>query len=139
MNQSWEQKARLVQARAGDRCEYCRMHQSLQGATFYVEHVEPGSRGGSDDMSNLAWCRPSCNLHKSDRIACEDPLTGVLELLFHPRRHRWQEHFKWVGYEIMGVTSIRRATVHALQLNGGRRIPIRKAEGQFWLFPDKEP
>ena len=29
----------LVRARAGDRCEYCRMHQSLQGATFHVEHV----------------------------------------------------------------------------------------------------
>jgi hypothetical protein len=28
--------ARLVALRAGDRCEYCRMHQSLQGATFHV-------------------------------------------------------------------------------------------------------
>ena len=37
---------RLVSTRAGDRCEYCRMHQSLQGATFHVEHIVPRSRGG---------------------------------------------------------------------------------------------
>lgn len=32
---------REVEARAGRRCEYCRMHQALQGATFHVEHIIP--------------------------------------------------------------------------------------------------
>jgi hypothetical protein len=30
-----------VEQRAAGRCEYCRMHQALQGATFHVEHVIP--------------------------------------------------------------------------------------------------
>ena len=38
--------ASMVQERADQRCEYCRMHQSLQGATFHVEHIVPSSRGG---------------------------------------------------------------------------------------------
>lgn len=54
--------ARVVQTRAGARCEYCRMHQSLQGATFHVEHIIPRCRGGRSELENLAWCCPSCNL-----------------------------------------------------------------------------
>jgi hypothetical protein len=46
---------RLVEQRAGGRCEYCRMHQALKGATFHVEHVIPTARGGSDEPENLAW------------------------------------------------------------------------------------
>ena len=28
-----------VEARAASRCEYCGMHQALQGGTFHVEHI----------------------------------------------------------------------------------------------------
>jgi len=45
---------RLVRERAGDRCEYCRMHQALQGATFHLEHITPGSCGGATALENLA-------------------------------------------------------------------------------------
>src|SRR5262245_16462802 len=70
---SWTEIIRQVVARAADRCEYCRMHQSLQGATFHVEHVVPRARGGGDDLANLAYVCPSCNLHKSDRVEAVDP------------------------------------------------------------------
>ena len=55
-----------VEQRAAGRCEYCRMHQSLQGATFHVEHIVPTVLGGSSTLSNLAWACPGCNLQKSD-------------------------------------------------------------------------
>lgn len=76
---------REVETRARERCEYCRMHQSLQGATFHVEHIIPRSRGGSTQFDNLAWACPSCNLHKSNRTEIMDPNTGILVPLFHPR------------------------------------------------------
>ena len=59
MNTSWAETVRAVEARAKQRCEYCRMHQALQGATFHVEHILPTSAGGSDELSNLAWACPS--------------------------------------------------------------------------------
>jgi 5-methylcytosine-specific restriction endonuclease McrA len=59
-----------VEARAAGRCEYCRMHQSLQGATFHVEHIVPRSRGGPAQLDNLAWACPSCNLRKANRAEC---------------------------------------------------------------------
>ncbi len=58
---------------AKNRCEYCQMHQSLQGGTFHVEHVVPRSRGGLSELDNLAWACISCNLHKSDRSELLSP------------------------------------------------------------------
>jgi len=48
------ERGRYVEARAAGRCAYCRMHQSLQGATFHVEHVVPQARGGHSQLDNLA-------------------------------------------------------------------------------------
>ena len=82
-----------VEARAAGRCEYCRMYQSLQGATFHVEHVVPRSRGGHSQLDNLAWACPSCNLHKANRIESVDLVTGNQVLLFNPRSDNWEAHF----------------------------------------------
>lgn len=124
-----------VEQRAGQRCEYCRMHQSLQGASFHVEHAVPRSKGGSDDHDNLAWACPSCDLRKSDRTEAVAPDTGLVARLFNPRRDRWDEHFAWAEYQIVGVTPIGRATVAALEFNTPRRLLIRQVESAFGLFP----
>jgi hypothetical protein len=126
-----------VQQRAAGRCEYCRMHQSLQGATFHVEHIVPASRGGLSTLENLAWCCPSYNLHKSDRSHAVDPDTVQLAPLFHPRHDDWSEHFAWLDYRVSGRTASGRATIAALKLNADRRLLIRRAEEQFNLFPPK--
>jgi hypothetical protein len=111
------------------------MHQSLQGATFHVEHILPVSRGGPSILENLAWCCPSCNLHKSDRTHALDPETNQMALLFHPRQDNWSDHFSWLGFKLIGRTASGRATITALKLNSDRRLLIRHAEEQFKLFP----
>lgn len=126
---------RRVEERAEGRCEYCRMHQALQGATFHVEHIRPRSRGGTSDLENLGWCCPGCNLHKSDRIEAPDPENAAMALLFHPRRDTWSEHFRWEGYVLVGQTPTARATIAALELNHPRRLLVRQAEELFGWFP----
>ena len=128
--------ARLVEERARGRCEYCGMYQALQGATFHVEHVQPTARGGTSEVENLAWCCPSCNLHKSDRTEAPDPGSGVVVALFHPRRDSWPDHFEWDGDRLVGKTPVGRATIRALDLNHPRRIRIRRAERTLGLGPD---
>jgi hypothetical protein len=127
----------LVAERAGQRCEYCRMHQELQGAVFHVEHIIPRALGGSDDLDNLAWACPGCNLTKAHRITIHDPLTGEAVRVFHPRLDRWSEHFMWAGYELLGRTPIGRALVEAFNLNHARRIRVREVEARFGLFPSQ--
>jgi hypothetical protein len=134
---SWVEIERQVEQRAAGRCEYCRMHQSLQGATFHVEHILPRSLGGPSELDNLAWACPSCNLHKSNRV--EIPFGDGNETvpLFNPRTDDSNDHFRWDGYHITGLTQTGQATVEALFLNHERRIRIRQAEELFDLFPPK--
>ena len=107
---SWREIVRLVENRANGRCEYCQMHQSLQGATFHIEHIVPRLLDGDSDDSNLAWCCPSCNLHKSRSIDGLDALSGNRVRLFNPRLDAWAEHFGWEVYRLIGRTPIGRAT-----------------------------
>jgi hypothetical protein len=39
-----------VARRADQRCEYCRLSQSAQEASFHVDHVIPQSAGGPTTM-----------------------------------------------------------------------------------------
>lgn len=112
------------------------MHQSLQGATFHVEHVIPRCAGGSDKLDNLAWACPSCDLHKADRIiiANSPGISGSVSL-FNPRRERWAAHFEWDGYSLVGKAEVGRVTIFALLLNHQRRLMIRRAEQLFGMFP----
>jgi hypothetical protein len=109
--------------------------QALQGATFHVEHIVPVSAGGSDEPANLAWACPSCNLKKSNRLVALDPETEDEVVLFNPRTDRWDDHFIWAGYTVVGRTPQGRALVAAFDLNHPRRLPIREAEAHFDLFP----
>jgi hypothetical protein len=117
------------------------MHQSLQGATFHVEHIIPRCLGGPSEFDNLAWACPNCNLHKSNRIDVETPDGRAAVPLFNPRTDKWGDHFRWDGYRIAGLTPVGRATIDVLLLNHERRIKIREAEALFDLFPpgDVEP
>ena len=132
---SWSEIAREVERRAEGRCEYCRMHQSLQGATFHVEHIVPRCLGGLSELENLAWACPSCNLHKSNRVEAEVPGSSETVSLFNPRTDKWDENFCWDDFCITGRTPVGQATVAALSLNHERRIKVRQAEAMFGLFP----
>ena len=132
---SWTELVRLVQARAGNRGEYCQMHESLQGATYHAEHILSRSRGRDSTLKNLAWACPSCNLHKSDRQSLIDEASAAEVEMFDPRRHTWKDHFQLASYEVIGLTEIGRALILAFHLNSPKRQRIRQAEELFGLFP----
>ena len=115
------------------------MSQSLQGASFHIEHIRPLAKAGATTAENLALACPSCNLHKSNRLNAPDPGTGQAVPLYHPRTHSWSEHFTWRATTIVGLTPTGRATVAVLDLNYPRRQRVREAEARFGLFPPAEP
>src|SRR5258708_4979732 len=130
-----EELSRKVRERAKGRCQYCLMHESLQGATFHIEHIIPRCKGGNSDLMNLALACPSCNLHKASKITAVDPGTGDHVRLFHPNLQFWSEQFRCNGYQIVGITAVGRATLEALDLNHSRRQHIREVEEVFGLYP----
>jgi HNH endonuclease len=113
------------------------MHQSLHVPKFHIEHVVPSSAGVPSTPDNLALACPSCNLHKTNRLNAVDPESGASAPLFHPRMHVWIDHFRWSGFNILGLTATARATIEALQLNHPRRLKVRMAEAMFDLFPPR--
>ena len=117
----------VVRGRAKARCEYCRVPEVLSGAVFHIEHILPTSRGGPDVENNCALACPRCNERKGAQLKVHDPKTGKRVVLFHPRRHRWERHFRWSAdrLRIEGRTSVGRATVAALDLNSLPRQQLR--------------
>jgi hypothetical protein len=123
--------ARLRQSvirRAGDRCEYCRLAQSGQAATFHIDHIVPRAAGGRTTSENLALACVTCSLRKGMRQSAGDPETGDEVALFHPRRQDWCEHFCWEGVRVVGLTATGRATISALGMNRDVMLRIRAEE-----------
>lgn len=85
-------------------------------------------------MDNLAWACQRCNERKGPNIAGSDPDTSVLVPLFHPRTDTWDEHFKWDGLKIVGLTASGRATVWLLEFNSDERLQWRGALQRYGLL-----
>ncbi len=117
---------RLVRERAGNRCEYCGLHQDHSPlATLQIEHVNPRKHGGTDTIENLALACIDCNLSKSSNIAGRDPQSSGIVALFDPRRDVWAVHFQFAGAYIVGTTAIGRATIAVLNMNSDYQLELR--------------
>ncbi|MCY7391068.1 MAG: hypothetical protein LH647_06055, partial [Leptolyngbyaceae cyanobacterium CAN_BIN12] len=59
-----------------------------------------------------AYACLGCNWNKADKTTVLDPYTSEPTGLFHPRRHKWPDHFAWNNdfTLIHGITPIGRAT-----------------------------
>lgn len=116
-----------VERRARGYCEYCKSQAGFSPDPFSVEHIFPRSLGGSDELSNLALACLGCNNFKFVSISANDPETGEMARLFHPRNDHWEEHFEWAGNftKIVGRTATGRATAALLKLNRQSLINLR--------------
>lgn len=118
----------LVVLRAGQRCEYCRLSQPGQEATFHIDHVVPRAAGGPTTSDNLALACVSCSLRKWARQTAPDPDSGEEVPLFSPRKQTWTDHFRWEGERVVGLTPTGRATATALAMNRPLILAIRQEE-----------
>src|SRR5438552_5243609 len=57
---------------------------------------------------NLALSCYNDNAYKGPNIAGIDLVTGQLMRLFNPRQDDWNEHFSWLGPELVGRTAVGR-------------------------------
>jgi HNH endonuclease len=115
----------FVRQRAGNRCEYCLVHQAHYESTLHVDHIVAKQHGGSDDAINLALACNHCNLHKGPNLMGVDPDSGQIAPLFNPRTDSWPDHFEVQGARILGLTPTGRATVAVLAINASHLIDLR--------------
>lgn len=129
-----ERYRRVVVARAGGACEYCRLIEEGTGVIFHLDHVVPLDRGGSTTLGNLALCCPGCNLAKGNQVRARDA-SNRWQPLYNPRGYEpsilgWHLHFqidRSTGL-IAAVTPVGEATLRALQMNEPRRTFARRLQ-----------
>ena len=117
---------RLVIKRATGRCEYCHIEQKWFDFSFHIEHIVATQHRGDDSSENLALSCNKCNSFKGPNLSAFDPETWEKVDLFHPRIDEWDEHFAIIGFEVIGVSKIGRATVRLLNMNSEKRLELRR-------------
>jgi hypothetical protein len=132
----------IVRQRAQFRCEYCHYPELLSSAPLSIDHIQPQSLGGNDDLNNLALACRRCNERRYNFTTGIDPETETEVVLFNPRQQQWSDHFTWStdALRIIGKTSIGRATCNRLDLNDERRKePFIQNARQQWVAGGLHP
>ncbi len=129
--------ARKVRDRARNRCEYCQLPESMSPIPHEIDHIVAEQHGGATTLSNLALACFADNHHKGPNLSGIDPQTGRPTWLFHPRRHKWDRHFRWKGPLLVGRTAVGRATISVLCMNAPHRVAWRAALIEEGVFPPR--
>jgi hypothetical protein len=123
-----------VWLRAHSRCEYCHFPSEFAEYPFHIDHIIAEKHDGKTEPENLALSCFYCNTSKGPNIAGIDALSGELTPLYHPRKHDWNEHFRWDGALLVGISAIGRVTVRVLNINDAAALNVRRflmAEGRY--------
>ncbi len=115
----------LVRQRARRRCEYCRLPEAWTRVPLEIDHVIARKHRGRTVGGNLALSCYYCNVYKGPNLSGRDPATGKLTRLYHPRQHKWDYHFRFVGSTLTGRTAIGRTTIDVLRMNHPQIVALR--------------
>ena len=126
---------KLVIARAGHRCEYCRVLAYLSAFDYHIEHIIGLQHGGPNSPNNLAYCCSICNWKKGSNISTILEFGGALIPLFNPRTQNWFDHFENQNGYIQPLTPTGEATVKLLELNQQNKVEERYTMEQTGFYP----
>jgi len=125
----------LVIKRALGLCEYCLLHESQSFIGFEIDHIISIKHGGSNRANNLAYSCLYCNQYKGSDIGTMLLPSDDYIRFYHPRKDRWNEHFKLEDAIILPRTPIAESTIKILKLNDTDRL----IERQIWLSSNMYP
>jgi hypothetical protein len=130
-----ERLRREVRDAARGQCEYCLLDERLAGKPHEVDHIYAEKHGGETLLVNLCLSCFDCNRHKGSDLCSRDSESGEIVPLFHPRQHRWGDHFRLAGAAIEPLTPLGRVTVRLLQFNEQERLEEREALLRLGKYP----
>ncbi len=103
-----------VRKRAGYACEFCGVREVDAGSRLTVDHFQPTSKGGGDQLENLVYCCACCNSYKLDYWPAEAESPG----LWNPRQENFEKHFVLLDDGTLHALTPRGAlTIDRLRLN----------------------
>jgi hypothetical protein len=120
-------------------CAYCYTTEANTGQPMTVDHILPQAQSGETVLENLCFACRRCNEFKGSATSAQDPLTGEMVTLFHPRQQTWPDHFRWdeSGTLLAGLTAVGRATIVALNMNHSFIVDVRRRWVSVGWHPPK--
>lgn len=110
----------LVRERAGFACEFCSITETDTGGELTIDHYQPKTKGGSDDLENLIYSCIKCNAFKSDYWSDDN----AQPVLWNPRIELANLHLIEASDGLLyPLTATGRFTIERLRLN---RPPLVK-------------
>lgn len=108
----------IVRERANFSCEYCGVSETEVGGELTIDHFQPQSKSGTDELENLIYACPRCNLYKGNYF----PENDFDLSLWNPRTEASDRHFSpQAGGELFPLTETGNFTIRQLRLN---RLPL---------------
>jgi hypothetical protein len=123
-----EQERREAVRRAYEyRCGYCGVHEQEAGSELEIDHFQPRSLGGGDDLDNLVYCCSTCNRLKGNFWPTDDPSITHRRLL-HPKRDDLAMHLREeAGGRLIALTETGAFHIARLRLNRPPLVALRRA------------
>lgn len=105
------------------RCGYCGVSEAAIGNELEIDHYQPKSAGGGDELENLVYCCTACNRRKG---SFWPEFTGAAKRLLHPQRDDFAVHLReeengW----LTALTETGEFHIERLELNRSPLIALR--------------
>lgn len=129
-----EQETRnIVRHSYQHRCGYCDVHEEEAGSLLELDHFQPRSAGGGDEVANLVYCCPTCNRRKGD-FWPSSASSGAHRLL-HPQRDDLPAHFyEQIDGRVVALTETGAFHIERLQLNRPPLVALRRTRQEVVLL-----
>jgi hypothetical protein len=123
-----EQERREAVRRAYNyRCGYCGVHEQEVGSELEIDHFQPRSAGGEDDLDNLVYCCPTCNRLKGNFWPTGN-LSTAHQRLLQPNRDDLAAHLREeADGHLIALTETGVFHIARLRLNRPPLVALRRA------------
>ena len=117
----------LVRTRAKFACEFCGVTETDTGGELTVDHFQPKTKGGTDDLTNLLYCCVRCNQYKADYW----PSQPHELMIWNPRQEAMATHLLTLADgKLYPITSVGAFTLQRLRLNRAQLVAYRLRKQQ---------
>ena len=107
-----------MRRRAQFACEYCGVREVDVGNELTIDHFQPRTEGGTDDLDNLVYSCVACNQYKHHYW----PQTADAARLWNPRNEPFTRHFLLLDDgTLQPLSEIGNFSIRLLHLN---RLPL---------------
>lgn len=120
-----QEKREIVRRSYHYRCGYCGVHEEEVGSELEIDHFQPRSQDGGEDLENPVYCCTACNRRKGDFWPSEQASTS--RRLLHPRRDEVSLHLREeIDGRLIALTETGVFHIERLHLNRPPLIALRR-------------